>query len=249
MNTIQPVALTIAGYDPCAGAGLLADIKAMEQHGVYGMGTVTANTLQDEDKVYQVNWHKTDVILNQLNILLDRYNIQWVKIGIIEDSKSFSAIKNHLFTHNPEIKIVWDPVLRSSSGFQFFENNQELDGLLENVYLITPNLPEFKTLFKDEETAVKASFQCNIYLKGGHNEGSPGTDFLFCQGNKMTFTANTTSVSPKHGSGCVLSAAITANLALGLDLPQSCISAKTYTEKFLSSHSSLLGWHNKTSVL
>lgn len=249
MNSIHPIAMTIAGYDPCAGAGLLADIKAMEQHGVYGMGTVTANTFQDEDKVYHVDWQKTDAILHQLNTLLDRYSIQWVKIGIIENSKSFSAIKKHLLKYNPEVKIVWDPVLRSSSGFQFFENNQELDDLLENVYLITPNLPEFKTLFNDEETAIRASFLCNIYLKGGHNEGSPGTDFLFCQGNKMTFTANTTSISPKHGSGCVLSAAITANLAQGLDLPQSCISAKTYTEKFLSSHSSLLGWHNKTSVL
>ncbi|MBL6445158.1 hydroxymethylpyrimidine/phosphomethylpyrimidine kinase [Fulvivirga sp. 29W222] len=248
MSTIHPIAMTIAGFDPCGGAGLLADIKTMEQHGVYGLGVATANTVQDENKVYSVNWHKTEVILEQLNVLLKKYEVDWVKVGILENSQCFAAIKRLLQKHNPEIKIIWDPVLRSSSGFQFFENDQELSTLLKGVYLITPNLPEFETLFKEEKKAVDASYLCNIYLKGGHHEKSPGTDYLFSQGNKMTFAANTVSIASKHGSGCVLSAAITASLALGQGLPQSCISAKTYTEKFLSSHSSLLGWHNKTSV-
>lgn len=249
MNAIQPIAMTIAGFDPCGGAGLLADVKTMEQHGVYGIGVTTANTVQDENRVFDVDWQQTDAILKQLRVLLDRYTVQWVKIGILENSDLFSAIKTCLLKYNPGMKIIWDPVLKSSSGYQFFESDQELEELLKNIYLITPNLPEFKALFKDESQAFAASAHCNIYLKGGHNDESPGTDYLFSNGNKMTFTSNSARVSSKHGSGCVLSAAITANLTRGRDLPQSCISAKAYTEKFLSSHTSLLGWHNKISAL
>lgn len=248
MNIVKPTVLSIAGFDPCGGAGILADIKTMEQNGVYGLGVITANTIQNEELVYDVKWEEPNYIVKQIDVLIKKYSIQWVKIGIIENSEVFSSIKAHLLTSNPEIRIIWDPVLKSSSGYPFFKNELVLEDLLKNVFLITPNLPEFNALFTSEQHALEVSAYCNVYLKGGHSSDQKGVDHLFSNGKKIDFETKKGDLEAKHGSGCVLSSAITAALARGHVLSEACLSAKTYTEQFLASDRSLLGWHHKNVI-
>lgn len=248
MSPISPVAVSIAGFDPSGGAGVLADIKTFEQCGVYGMAVATANTIQDDRQVFHVDWMPADTILRQLDVLLQRFNPGHFKIGIIESSRTLQAVTEHIREFNPVAQIIWDPVLKSSSGYCFFENNAAPETLLENIFLVTPNLPEFETLLGDDDRALEYSANCHIYLKGGHSEAEKGVDHLFSNGIKTSFSAEKGGVYDKHGSGCVLSSAITAALASGHDLHGSCRLGKRYTEQFLSSHQSLLGWHKNISL-
>lgn len=248
MSSTDPCTMTIAGFDPSGGAGLLADIKTFEQLDVYGFGVMTANTLQDEERVRKVDWFPVKSILEQMDVLFNKYRIRYFKIGIVENSKMFTTIKEHVMAYDAEACIIWDPVLKSSSGYSFFENNMKLEKLLQHVFMVTPNLPEFNTLFKSEEDALAYSELCNIYLKGGHSEKAQGVDYLYNEREKTSFSADIPVVYPKHGSGCVLSSAITASLAMGHNLHDACRMGKNYTERFLSSHHSLLGWHNKISL-
>jgi len=244
-----PIVISLAGVDPSAGAGIFADIKTFEQLKVYGMGVVTANTVQNESEVKQVKWLPVEDILAQLDVLLDKYPVNYFKVGIIENSEVFDAVKKHIMKRNPKAKIIWDPILKSSSGFPFFKNTLSAEDLLKDVFLITPNLPEFETLFANEEEAKKISRTCAIFLKGGHSKTKTGTDYLFHNGKKTELAGTNEIVYPKHGSGCVLSSAITAYLAKGYTLEEACEKGKRYIEHYLASNPSLLGWHTKQEVI
>ena len=249
MSAIAPIALSIAGYDPCGGAGLLADIKTMEQHGVYGMGVMTANTIQDEDKVHAVEWLPEVNIIRQLEILVSKYDITYVKIGIVESVKVLCKIIDILKHKNKEVKIIWDPVFRSTSGYALLSGYSNVEDLLHGIYLITPNYNEYIELFDGELHLLKSSAYCNILLKGGHNPTHPGVDTLYTNRQRIAlYPCNQTAkVYEKHGSGCVLASSITANLTLGNSLHAACEKAKAYTLNFLCSHPSRLGWHHQTT--
>lgn len=240
----RPIAMSIAGFDPSGGAGILADIKTFEQLNVQGFGVLTANTIQNDREVKDVKWMPIEDILGQLDVLLESFEVNYFKIGIVENSDVFTELKKRIIKHNRQAKIIWDPVLESSSGFTFFNNNLPIKELLKHVYLITPNLPEFEKLFANEREALEYSKNCNIYLKGGHHETEKGIDYLYSGATKTLFSSGEQDVYPKHGSGCVLSSAITAYLAKQEDLEISCEMAKTYTENYLSSSPSLLGQHS-----
>jgi hydroxymethylpyrimidine/phosphomethylpyrimidine kinase len=84
---------------------------------------------------------------------------------------------------------------------------------------------------------------CAVYLKGGHHPALPGRDYLWKGGELSVFDATVSTVYPKHGSGCVLSSSLAAHLALGRSLPEAALYSKRYTEQFLTSNKTLLGWH------
>lgn len=113
--------------------------------------------------------------------------------------------------------------------------------------MITPNYTELLQVGKWDdpiESAKDLANYCAVLLKGGHNPVHPGVDYLFENTHIHALAPGTHNAFPKHGSGCVLSAAIAANMALGYTLYESCIRAKHYIEPFLNSHSSLLGYHH-----
>ncbi len=250
MEANRPIVLSIAGFDPSGGAGLLADIKTFEQHTVYGLGISTAQTLQTEDEFISIRWEQEQDILKSIETMLSRYEVKAVKIGIVENIRVLERIVSLVHHKNNSIKIVWDTVIKSSSGFSFWNNaldNEQLYQTLSKVYLITPNYNEaiqLMPLASDaKEGAKKLLTYCNVLLKGGHNEEEKGVDFLYTKNSIKRLEGNTDAMFAKHGSGCVLSAAITANLALGADLITACKKAKQYIEQFLSSNKSLLGYH------
>ena len=145
---------------------------------------------------------------------------------------------------------MWDPVLKASAGYEFHRkaDRNVLQALCAEMALITPNKPEMLRLWPGEEAAdiaaqVVSSF-CPVLLKGGHDEGAQAVDVLFAQGKWHSFTAPRLPHGEKHGSGCVLSAAVLANLAKGKNLVDACRTAKDYTTAFLASNETLLGYHS-----
>ncbi|MGN6602710.1 MAG: hydroxymethylpyrimidine/phosphomethylpyrimidine kinase [Ginsengibacter sp.] len=250
MEAGKPIVLSAAGLDPSAGAGLLADIKTFEQHNVYGLGISTARTLQTEKEFFTIRWEKENEILLALETMLLNYKIRAIKIGIIEDLNVLNRMVTLIHQKNKAIKIVVDPVIKSSSGFNFWNEKLNEDLLFETlskVFLITPNYNEAMQLlpsFNAKETAKKLAAYCYVLLKGGHNNEEPGVDYLYTKNQVIKLKALAQQVCPKHGSGCVLSSAITANLALGFDLEPACNNAKKYIERFLNSNKTLLGYHH-----
>src|SRR5690606_8647224 len=139
---------------------------------------------------------------------------------------------------SPETKIVWDPVLKSSTKFEFIKINDDLilNEVLSKIDLITPNYDEIMILFPDfisDKPWVNNEITTAILLKGSHNEAAFGTDYLFQRSSVTELLPSNINFQPKHGSGCVLSSAISANLALGYDLKTACSEAKLYIEKYL----------------
>ena len=247
----RPQVISIAGFDPCGGAGILADIKTLEQHKVYGLSINTAQTLQTESEFFNIRWEEESYILKALQLLLQHYNIVAVKIGIVQNAAVLSSIVNLIYKVNSNIKIVWDPVIKSSSGFAFWANGIDAnlyEQTLTKIFLITPNYNEALKLVADAESSKEAAHHLcnytNVLLKGGHNKSEPGIDYLYTRRSVMRFEPKVDVVYQKHGSGCVLSAAITAYLAKGYDLREACIMGKRYIEQFLNSNETLLGYHH-----
>jgi hydroxymethylpyrimidine/phosphomethylpyrimidine kinase len=244
----RPHILTIAGYDPSGGAGVLADIKTAEFNQCMGMGVLTANTIQTENTFLSVGWINEHQIVKQLETLLTRYQFGAVKIGIIESFERLQTIVNKVKEHQPTVFIVWDTVLSASSGFDFVNeiNQEKLMTLLKSIDLITPNANEVHKLTGNGDVyqgAKELSLHTTILLKGGHRTDKIGVDTLFYNGIEIDFLPANTQVFPKHGSGCMLSSAIASNVALGFSIDVACEKAKRFIEKQLSINNSLLAYY------
>ncbi|HIA37537.1 MAG TPA: hydroxymethylpyrimidine/phosphomethylpyrimidine kinase [Flavobacteriales bacterium] len=240
--------LSLAGLDPSAGAGLLSDIKTFEANNTYGLGVCTAITFQNESKIDGVSWVPFTDIQKQLTPIFKTYTINFVKIGLIENIKTFSKLIDVLMKLNPAIRIVWDPIIKSSSGYEFHKrtNKQEIKDVLKNIFLFTPNFEEMSTFFpneKLEDICKQLGTTTAVLLKGGHGPGSTAKDLLFYNGSEMAYESIKQNTE-KHGTGCVLSSAITASLAKGFDLEEACQKGKIFINSFLSSTETLLGYHH-----
>ena len=107
--------LSIAGFDPSGGAGVLADIKTFEQHKVLGMGVVTGLTFQNDSEFDGVKWISTDEIIRQIEILTRKYKFKFVKVGMLE---SLETIVTDCRLQIADCKIIWDPIVKASAGFE-----------------------------------------------------------------------------------------------------------------------------------
>lgn len=249
MSTNRPFVLSIAGFDPSAGAGVLADIKTFELHQVYGFAINTANTIQTENEFVAIQWTELSFVLQSIETLFNAYKIKAVKIGIVPSLDYLKSIVFLIKRLSPKTKIVWDTVLKSTTEFDFLniQNQTDLISILNEIELITPNYNEVLKLIPTEsklENSIKIlSKHCAVLLKGGHHPTETGTDYLHTENQFFRLSPNNTQVYQKHGSGCVLSSAITANLALGQNLLTACENGKNYTENFLLSNPTQLGNH------
>jgi hydroxymethylpyrimidine/phosphomethylpyrimidine kinase len=253
-SELRPYVMSIAGFDTSAGAGLLADVKCFEQHQVYGFGVCTALTVQTDTHFLKNQWLSAEQILEQLAVLLLKFEIKACKIGLIKNSRTLLEVVSYLRQYAPDIRIILDPVLKASAGYAFhdWENGlQRLEPVWRQLDLITPNYPEMLSLSGktslEQVTATAKTWAayCPVLLKGGHLPENKGTDYLFEGSQVHELKPDIYSIYQKHGSGCVLSAAITARLAKGDDLLTACTAAKKYTEQFLNSNKGLLGYHHE----
>lgn len=257
IKTNRPYVLSLAGFDPSMGAGLGADVKTFEKLKCYGLAVSTGNTVQNDNNFKSVIWTDVALMKEQISLLFERFTIDFVKIGIVESWAVLNELMDFIIAKNKAIKFIIDPVLnatgtKESSWHQ--ENEKAFQQVLDKCFLITPNLQEIANLFKGKsvnENIKLITQKCNLYLKGGHaeKESEKGKDYLYLK-NTTPVDAKKFSINPKlkivfdkHGSGCVLASAITANLAKEVPLLKACYKAKMYTEGFLSSNKTLLGYH------
>ena len=251
MTLLNPYVLSIAGFDPSAGAGILSDIKTIEANGGYGFGVITAITCQNDIAFEKVTWLSLTEITEQIDVLQKRFEILYIKIGLIESLEVLYRLVNYLKQKIPEAVIIWDPILKASAGFVFHRSIERelLYQIFKNITCVTPNIPEAIQLFGAgnlSEILLAQSDKYNVYLKGGHTDNTNVTDILFTQNQTHLFTNQRITKGEKHGSGCVLSTAFTTQLAMGKDLLTAAGNANTYTNSFLSSNDTLLGYHSYT---
>ncbi len=244
--------LSIAGFDPSGGAGVLADCKVFDTLGTIGLGITTSLTFQNENEFDDLQWLSREQLILQLTPLLRKYTIEFVKIGLIQDLDTLSFLVQYLKEYNQDIKIIWDPILKASAGFSFHENvkQKQLEEIAQALFLITPNWQEIQQLYPQlspEEAGqyLSTKANCSVLLKGGHCLAKKGTDILYwSEKNETKELKGGKLVSyEKHGSGCVLSSAITAYLSQENDLCESIILAKEYITNYLDSTPHLLGLH------
>lgn len=234
----RPYVLSIAGFDPSAGAGVLSDVKTFEAHECYGLAVNTAHTFQNADEFISLQWVAFDSIIAQLEpvILLP---IKAVKIGLIQSFEVLVLLLDYLKKTWPEAIIIWDPILKASAGFEFHTVQSLSEDLLQKIDLITPNADEYDQLHLQEMHENIA-----ILLKGGHRTSKLGTDTLYIDGKSIDVVGEVfENKKDKHGTGCVLSSAIAAQCAKGLAMEEAVRLSKTYVENFILSNNGRLGWH------
>ncbi|MFH2094074.1 MAG: bifunctional hydroxymethylpyrimidine kinase/phosphomethylpyrimidine kinase [Bacteroidota bacterium] len=245
----RPCVLSVAGFDPSGGAGIMADTKTMEMCGVYGMAACTAITYQNESEFIGVKWISAGGIKDQIAVLAGKYQFSCVKIGMIESIDTLEAVIGILKEIDPGIRIVWDPVISSSTGFRVHKqiSGERLLSVMRSIHLMTPNIPEIEFLLPDVSSIndfIIRNNLCSILLKGGHRDSDENYDELFTGNGYFRLSGKKANIWKKHGSGCVMSSAIASYLSLDEDLRTACLSAKKYMEEFLSSNQQALGYHN-----
>lgn len=247
-----PEVMSIAGFDPSAGAGVSADLKTFESTGSYGLNVCSALTFQNEQVYSGTHWVSPEEIIRQCELLFDRHSPEYIKIGLVENFEVLNLLTGFLKQSQPDVKIIWDPILKASAG-HIFHPDSSLSGqailkeIFSRLYLITPNSEELRKIFGPdcelrELKEVCQAHQLNILWKGGHNEGADSSDCLISPEGVYTFSVKRSSYT-KHGTGCILSAAITSYLAQGLSLPTACNKAQVYVSRVIDSNDSLLGYH------
>ena len=250
MRKVSGGVVTIAGFDPSGGAGILADVKTCEALGVYASAVCTAVTVQDDKEFKSLSWMNEKLIQEQLEICLARFLPSVVKIGLVENEPLLKNLITQIRTFDEGITIIWDPVLSSTTGFNFHSgfSIEFIQNYFSEKDLITPNQKEFEILFGEQSIEAfeqTTKLHCSVLLKGGHDSRNPGKDILLSQEKIQELFPEFSLgvVTEKHGSGCVLSSAIGSFIVHGKTIAEACIEAKKYMLEFLSSDEGLLGWH------
>lgn len=233
MKRARPLALTIGGSDPSGGAGIQADIKTFQQFGVYGQSVVTLIAVQNSHGVSDVEYLRGELVEKQLWAVLSDMPPQAAKTGALGEAATVEAVA--AMWKRTSIPLIIDPVMLSSSGAVLMDADAQnifREQLLPQAFLVTPNTLEARTLTgaSDMKGAAKTLHEIgakNVLITGGHLENA-ATDLLFTEGQFHEFPAKKLSTSRTHGSGCVFSAAITAQLASGVPLVDAVKRAKHF---------------------
>jgi hydroxymethylpyrimidine/phosphomethylpyrimidine kinase len=240
-----PVCLTIAGLDPSGGAGVIADIRTFSAFGCFSTAAITSVTFQNSTGISGALHHSPRTVRKQIESVTEDYDVAAVKIGMLPTllitETVAGVLKEHALTN-----IVIDPVIRSTSGFQLMDEDA-LTGLITHLFplatLVTPNIPEAEKIARlaigstDEieraAAVIRGMGAVNVLIKGGHFDEASGKarDYLFIDDELTILAADRVDGRSVHGTGCVLSSAIAANLALGKDLMTAVNIAKEFITK------------------
>ncbi len=238
--------LVIAGSDSSGGAGLSRDVRTLAQLHAEALCAVTAVTAQSDAELSAVHLVPPQVVRAQIETALSSGRVRAVKIGMLGTGETVAAVAAALAAH-AALPLVLDPVLAATSGGALLDagGRQALCGLLlPKVLLLTPNIPEAAALLgvapaasveqlQQQGQALLARGLHAVLMKGGHGAGAEATDVLLMRGAApRTFTALRLARG-RRGTGCVLSTAIAAGLAAGLELTEACARAKGQVTHFL----------------
>lgn len=237
-----PVVLTIAGSDSSGGAGIQADLKTFSAFGVYGASVITALTAQNTRGVTGVLPTPPEFIVRQIDAVATDLGLGAVKTGMLATRDVVIAVCEALRRHNLH-PLVADPVMVATSGDALLDDDAieaVQTQLIPLAHLITPNLHEAARLLDEPLARDSAGMEAqartlqhrfgaaNVLIKGGHGEGDAAIDILLEAGTAHALSLPRLTAKNTHGTGCTLSAAITALLALGVPLPTAVTRAKRY---------------------
>ncbi len=237
----KPVALTIAGSDSGGGAGIQADLKALEAQGVFGASALTAITAQNTEAVRQSQDLSPDLVAAQIDAVAEDLDVRATKTGMLSAPDIIEAVADRVRAHGLQPLVV-DPVMISKTGFKLLQEEAIetlVDALLPLATVVTPNVHEVTHLTgidvettDDLQRAAEALFERGpdaVLAKGGHlNESGRAVDVLVEAEEVRTFTAPRIDTKHTHGTGCTYASAIAANLAAGHDLGAAVDRAKRY---------------------
>ncbi|MBX2806965.1 MAG: bifunctional hydroxymethylpyrimidine kinase/phosphomethylpyrimidine kinase [Hyphomicrobiales bacterium] len=240
------IALTIAGSDSSGGAGIQADLKTFSALGVYGASAITALTAQNTTGVQDVYPVSADFVTAQITSVMSDLAVDAVKIGMLGNEDIVQAVAATLELWNGP-PVILDPVMVAGSGDPLLDEGAEFamrSHLFGAADLITPNLPEAARLLGAEiATSEKMMLSQGellltlgakaVLIKGGHREGEDSVDLLLDGQNIVRLAANRIQTNNTHGTGCTLSSAIAAYMALGMPLLEAVQNAKSYLTQAL----------------
>ena len=250
---IVPVALSVAGSDSSAGAGIQADLKTFSALGVYGLTAVTGIVAETHGEVSRIEPASARIVYQQIEVLAKNFPIAAIKTGLLCCAEIVSAVAKTLRAIDKilasRIPLVIDPIIVATSGDSLLEpaaiETYEKE-LFPLASLITPNLDEAGRLLsakiKDRQSMriagkeLERKFGTAILLKGGHLAGNRALDLLFANGKVVEFSAPFVRGVATHGTGCAYSAAITAGLAKGLSLEKAISEAKKFVTDSIARH-------------
>jgi hydroxymethylpyrimidine/phosphomethylpyrimidine kinase len=241
-NSTPPIVLTIAGFDPSAGAGIAADLKTFAAHNCYGVAAVTALTVQSTQGVKSTSITPAALLRSQLDALADDVSFAAIKIGMLGNRGNAAVVAEFLDRVNCS-SVVLDPVVKSTAGGADLLDAGGLkylaDELMKRATVVTPNIAEAELLtdisIKDVATMEAAARKLvergarAVVVTGGHMEKA--IDVLFDGTEVQTLDGERVKSENTHGSGCTFSSAIAAQLACGRPLSEAVLLAKAYVSK------------------
>ena len=233
--------LSIAGSDSGGGAGIQADLKTFSALGCYGMTAITAITAQNTQGVRAIHGIPPDMLRAQIDAVAEDIGVDAVKVGMLHDPEVVRVVVKAIARHQM-LQVVLDPVMVATSGDRLMADEtvsvlvQELFPL---VTVVTPNLDEAALLLgraidgadalDEAASALLALGAPAVLLKGGHLPGDLVIDVLaMAGGGRLRLQSPRIATHNGHGTGCTLSSAIAAHLALGFPLPQAVELARAY---------------------
>ena len=235
-----PVALTIAGFDPSGGAGVLADVRTFAVFGVSAVAAVTSLTFQNDREFFGAVHQPAATVRSQVDSLTARYSIACAKTGMLPTAEVVREVAQ-LFRDEKLPAPVVDPVLMSSSGKRLMEDaavSVLTNELFPICRVVTPNIPEAETLtgmqitseaqMREAAAQIRNSGARAVLVKGGHLSGDLSIDVLDDDGEITVFRGERIRGTGLHGSGCILSAAIAAGLGKGMTLESAVEDAKDF---------------------
>lgn len=242
----QPRVLSLAGHDPSGGAGITADARVAEAFGARCITIPTMWTVQTEADFAEAVPVSSAIVDKNLDLNLKGGDVRVAKIGLIDSLDSLERLVDKLWIGGVR-RIVWDPIVWVSAGEQQVlppEQGERLLSIMRWLYLITPNAPECVAWFGGSDGArlqrIADETGCAILLKGGHTSGEVAADWLYRPHQPAEVCRTARDGSPKHGTGCMLSAAIAAQLSGGLPLVASCARAQRFISRAMRSATGLL---------
>jgi hydroxymethylpyrimidine/phosphomethylpyrimidine kinase len=235
-----PQVLTIAGSDSGGGAGIQADIKAIQASGGYGLSVITSITAQNTQTVTAALDLPLEIIEQQFNAVFDDFEIAALKTGMLSSIAIVDLVAN-LLTQRKPARVIVDPVMVSKGGYPLLRPDAVTalrEKLLPLALVVTPNRHEAQILsgidVREEEDAREAGLRiletgCRaVLIKGGHVDSVLSTDYLVTDRGMRAFSATRVASRNTHGTGCTFSAALATWIARGMELEEAVDRAKLY---------------------
>lgn len=243
---LQPLALTVAGTDPCGGAGIQADLKTFAALGVYGFSVVTVVVAQNSTQVLGTAAVDTEMVGRQIGALMAHSRPQAMKTGALGNAAIVAEVAQAISGFGLPAPVV-DPVILSSSGVRLLDEQGERimrERLLPVAALVTPNLPEAEALtgirladldaMREAARLIYRMGPRAVLIKGGHLAADDAALDLLYDGDRFVeFRGERIEGGGAHGTGCALSAAITAWMARGAELEEAVRKGKAFVTRAL----------------